>query len=488
MGSDDRQAEGPHREGRGWRTLSRDPRTWLVVGAVVAGAVVAVRSRAPMVDDVGITARYAERIAEGKGWTYNDGDRTNGASAPLYTALLGLAHLVGIDVLVAARAIGVAAGAACAGLVAHVGARVGGLVAGATGAVLLLMWPFFQSQVTSGMESGFAVALGMGVIAALLHRRETLAGVLLGLALLNKLDAGMLAVAVAAAVLYVDRRPPWRIAAISAGPPLAWMVGSWAYFGSPLPNSLTQKASGAVANPASEVDPLWVLELLRGHGYILVLPVGVAALALVPGMRRARPGPATATAVTALWPLLHVLVFSFFDLGDTYPWYVVATCPPLALGAGITIGAVVERLPSRARPLVGLVAAGLLLLTVVAVPSRSALRVTARTLVGGHVMTGYDGLEQARQEAGQRLGRLAEPGDVVATCFGWIAYHVPQATIDETCPLNTRDPVGLPTWYVDVTVVGHDPAPGPAGWTLVDSVLSDVGDGARVDIYRDGPP
>lgn len=466
-----------------------DPRAWVVVAATVLGALVAFRSRGPMVDDVGILARYAERLADGHGWTYNDGDRTNGSSAPLYTMLLTLSHILGIDVLVAARAIGVGAGAACAGLVAHIGIRIEGVVAGVTGAALLLVWPFFQSQVTNGMESGLAVALGLAVVAALLADRDTAAGVLLGLALFNKLDAGLLAVAVAVAVVVVRGRPPWRIALLSAVLPGAWILGSWVYFGSPLPNSFTQKASGAVANPTRTYDPTWVIGQIAWHGYALLIPVAAAALALVPRLRRERAPAATATIVLVGWPLLHGLFFSLVDLGDTYHWYVVAMCPPICAAAGITIGHVVGTLGHRARAGLALAVAAVALVTAIALPvHRSPLRSALATARHGRIVSDYDGLEMARFAAGERLGQIAAPGDVVSTCFGWIAYHAPQTTIAESCPLNTREPVADPRWYVDITVGGHEPAPGPAGWVLAESFFSHVGDGARVDIYRNGPP
>src|SRR5690606_38181026 len=61
----------------------------LVVVATVVGLAIAVRSRpAVLYDDAAIVLRYASRLADGQGWTYNPGDRTNGSTAPLYTMVL----------------------------------------------------------------------------------------------------------------------------------------------------------------------------------------------------------------------------------------------------------------------------------------------------------------------------------------------------------------------------------------------------------------
>ena len=55
----------------------------IVVAAILVGLVLGIRDiQVVLVDDAAITLRYAARIAGGDGWTYNNGDRTNGASAP----------------------------------------------------------------------------------------------------------------------------------------------------------------------------------------------------------------------------------------------------------------------------------------------------------------------------------------------------------------------------------------------------------------------
>ena len=76
----------------------------LPLAAMVFGIIVALRAQPEVfADDAAITARYAERLATGHGWTYNDGDRTNGASAPLYTTVVVLLRGLGIDTIDAMR-------------------------------------------------------------------------------------------------------------------------------------------------------------------------------------------------------------------------------------------------------------------------------------------------------------------------------------------------------------------------------------------------
>ena len=86
---------------------------------------------------------------------------------------------------------------------------------------------------------------------------------LLGLALINKLDAGMLAVAVAGTYLVVLRKPPWRVIGAAVVVFTPWMLVATAYFGSVIPFSFTQKASSQVDNPMAIQSRTWILEALR---------------------------------------------------------------------------------------------------------------------------------------------------------------------------------------------------------------------------------
>ncbi len=59
------------------------PARWLsafVLCALVAYGALA-RQRHFVNDDGAITLRYAERLSEGKGYTYNDGEKINGTSS-----------------------------------------------------------------------------------------------------------------------------------------------------------------------------------------------------------------------------------------------------------------------------------------------------------------------------------------------------------------------------------------------------------------------
>lgn len=461
----------------------------LVVLATLLGLAIGIRSR-PRVffDDVAITMRYASRIADGEGWTYNPGDRTNGASAPLYTMLLALLDRVGLEVATAVRLVGLGSMSVVFGMVAYLGSRIVGVAAGIFATGLLASWVEFHDQALFGMEGGFAAMLGLGVVIALREDRDLVAGVLLGLAVVNKLDAGMLALAVGLSYLVVMRRPPWRLAASAAVVAAPWFAFSTLYFGSPLPHSFTQKQGGQVDNPTVEVPVTWVIEAFRHQSMLGMLVLGLAAAAIVPWLVRSAPRAGLALAVVVGWPFLHGLAYSLVDLGDRYPWYHTVLYPALALGAGCLLGAAVGAARRSSGLAVAVTALAMASVAAIAVglhrPDGGAPAQVAERLVDGREMDEYEAFENARAEAARRLGRIAEPGDVIQTCFGWFAFEAPEAVIDETCVLNTREEVGPPRWLTVANFPGYVEPAVPPGGRIVITVGSEVGRKGRVDVIE----
>ena len=459
----------------------------LVVVSFLVAVVLAYRGRPSVLyDDAAITLRYARRIVEGQGWTYNDLDRTNGASAPLYTLVVAALHAIGMDLTTAARAVNTVCYAAAVSLAAYLAERISGWIAGVVAAVVLLTWTDFLYQSMSGMESSMAAALGLAAILALRSNRDGLAGILVALALINKLDAGMLALAIAVAYVIVMRRPPWRVMGYAVVTFSPWLVFSTAYFGSVLPYSFTQKAAGEVDNPAAQFSRDWILRSLEAQGVIVLVALGLAAVLVVPLIARRDRRAGLALLACVLWPAAHGLVFSIVKLGDRYPWYLTVLYPPLAVAGACLIGFAVDRVPSWTKVLAG-GAAVVVLAFGLGFPDRTGgrLAATADTISDGRPYDEYESVEGARRAAAKHLESIAGPGDVIATCFGWFAFEAPDHQILETCPLNTRKPVGNPRWGTLYTVPATAPAPElPPDVEIVATFYSDVQPGARIDIVR----
>ena len=186
---------------------------WAVIlaGAIVA-LVVAMRLRPDVLfDDAAITFRYAARIADGSGFTFNDADRTNGASAPFYTLVLAVSAVLGVVPERMAVVLGVSSFASVVAFVGILAQRIAGRIASVLAMGLLVTSTVFQNQALSGMESAFAAALGMGALVALSKRRFAIAGTLLGLALFNRLDALALAAPMLVVAAMVDLKAAKRV-------------------------------------------------------------------------------------------------------------------------------------------------------------------------------------------------------------------------------------------------------------------------------------
>lgn len=441
-------------------TGSGEHRDWaapaLVAVAGVLGLLIALRVRPDtLYDDAAITFRYAARLADGLGFTYNDGDRTGGASAPLYTLVLALGAAIGIRPEVAAAALSVPMFAGAVAVATWLGCRIGGLVAGATTAVVLLTGSVFQTLMLSGMESAFAALLGLCALAALSRGHTMVAAVLVGLAIVNRMDAAALALAVLAGIGAVDRRVPWKEAAATAAVALPWFVFATWYLGSPVPFSATQKLAGR--SGTWDRDPTWVLSAITGRHGALVLVLAAASTLLVAAGLRARAWPTGAHLAALLWLAVHVAAYSVLDFGAPYPWYSTVAIPLAAVAAGTSVAALADGVRRHgwsstwgvgtAVTLVGLLVSlapgiGSTVGDVVTPPPERTARL----------------LDATRADAGRWVADRSAPGEVVRTCFGWVAYEVADHAIDEVCPLNTREPVDEATWVVD--------SPGPGGAAL----------------------
>lgn len=82
----------------------------LALGAIVILALGHLLYYCPRaIDDMFIFLRYAEHFSQGKGLTYNAGERVEGFSSPLWLALLTIGTLVGVNLVTWAKALGVTA-------------------------------------------------------------------------------------------------------------------------------------------------------------------------------------------------------------------------------------------------------------------------------------------------------------------------------------------------------------------------------------------
>jgi hypothetical protein len=458
-------------------------------------------------DDAGISFRYAQRFADGDGLTWNDHERVMGFSNPLYTLVLAIARWLGLPMIGTARALGLLAFVAAVLLVAVLAHRFAGRAAAVGAAAVLIVAEPFRAQVLSGMEVGWSVVFGLGAVLAATSRRQGLAGVLLGLALLNKLDAALLAVPLGLMWWAVHRSWPWRMAGAAAAVLAPWLLVATAWYGSPVPNSVVFKL-GDETRPFTR---LWVLRSLAADGNRMLLLAVPAAAGLPVWWRTSDGGRKLAAGALAGWFLLQALALSFIDLGADYPWYLTVLYPPLAIlgvaglvrgisslarrsglwddrrplptaaqghlvllaaalvGAGALVG---DRRPPPGLAAIVLVTAAAVVTSLLWRSGRAGRRVGVALLIVvlaasaiGAGAVASDGAQRLahrdeptadelweidRREAGRQIGLLAAPDEAIATCFGWVGYEAIDRVVSDVCGLNQEDDPEEPVaWVVD---------------------------------------
>jgi hypothetical protein len=400
----------------------------LVLGLSVAPNVLA--------DDAAISFRYADRLAAGAGLTYNDHERVFGVSNPLYVLLLTTGRWCGQDLELTGRVIGIVA--FCWGL--WLAGRIAGDLAQSSAAatvtgLILGLDSFFRYNELSGMESCLSVVLGLGTVRALQTGRQERAGWLLGLAVVNKLDAVLLGLAVVLASRVALSSWPWRALARAAVPIAAWSLFATAYFGAPIPHSFVMKVTGRV--PDQPFDRWSVAKLFSYQRRYLLIPGVFACL----GNAWHFADSQRLVALTlAIWFSLHAAVLSTVDFGAAYPWYRVVLFPPLIILSGAWLG--ISWRARRSHP-IWMLASG----AAVALVLWSLLIPTAIELSAGNQARSWEQVDLDRRSLGKWLAEHSRPDEVVHSGFGWIAF-----------PL--RNP------FHDLTGLNSVASPGPAAYLV----------------------
>lgn len=272
-------------------------------------------------DDAGITMRYAERMAAGLGFAYNDGEAVNGASNPLYVFTAAALLRLGLSPEATILFIASASLAAIAGVMFATFARFYSVGAAAFSVLALVAFEHPFNSIADGMESPLVMLFAVLLFRALHGGGHVFPGIALGLLVANKLDGALAAVAFTAVYLLARRSFPWRealTALLTAAPVFGVLLAS---FGSILPNSMIVKLT--IHSQYAELDRLWMPRMLLLHtGLRLLFWSSFWSLLWLPLARELRRS--FAIAVIQLWFLLHLGAYAVLNLGDTYPWYTAA--------------------------------------------------------------------------------------------------------------------------------------------------------------------
>jgi hypothetical protein len=267
-------------------------------------------------DDAFITFRYAENIALGKGFVYNPGERVLGTSTPLFTLILAFFSQIGLPIIWVARIVNIAADC-LTGILLFLLFRSYRFGLGALAALFYVLFPRVIVWSVSGMETSLYVFFMAAGLYTYHRERFDLTGLFLALAFLTRVDGIIFGLAILIDFILRYKKFPTRMILISFVLVLPWLVFSFAYFGSPVPNPVPGKK-------ALYAGSLWETPKWKIFWEFLFLKTKVGfpllIVALAGGYRILIK--AKSYSIIALWCVLYFLFF-FFAETKIHMWYYV---------------------------------------------------------------------------------------------------------------------------------------------------------------------
>jgi hypothetical protein len=310
---------------------SRGPRRFpLLAGAVIALACVwaiyvHLAVRILPFDDAYITFRYVENTVAGNGPVYNIGQRVFGVSTPLYFAWLVFLKIIFHSVDLPTLAVRtncvwfILTGFGAFFLVRRCTSHYG--LATAAAATLLLSRQMLEVS-TGGMEPFMFLSCVIFALIAASLRRPLLFGILLGLAVLCRLE-GICLVPVGFLVFGKSWRDLFWIMVISASLILLWLVPATIYFGTPIPHSIIAKSKPMYILPRTQglVSLTWYMSASfvfanKWIGYCLI-SIEFAGVMVCYGIKECRQRVAYGAG------LFFCTIFCMYIAGNPlfFPWY-----------------------------------------------------------------------------------------------------------------------------------------------------------------------
>jgi hypothetical protein len=328
----------PPRFTRVYRLLARTDRPAAIVVLGACAYWIAFRIYTGIcLEDALITYRYAENLAGGVGFVFNEGERVLGTTTPLQTlmlagpgALLGPAHIPLLSNIFMMLS-GLGAGGLLYGSLVQFGySRRLALVCMA----VLLYHPDIVWSATGGMETPlvlFLMALGLYAAAV---RNWGLMGLACGLLIMARIDGLIWCGCLFLATGMNDKHALRIVPAVVAVVLVPWIVFSTIYFGNPVPHSMLAKMHHLGA--PGPLDRLGTLDLRlyyrwfadgagvsRGGG---ILPfehmiwLGLVTLGGIGVIREHWRSP----LMTLVWfPLLYCAAFVLGGAPTTFRWYLM---------------------------------------------------------------------------------------------------------------------------------------------------------------------
>jgi hypothetical protein len=296
----------PHRTGddgllAGWRTEFIFPALALLLFTIQA-----IYFWHFSIDDVAISYRYAQHLAEGYGLSWNiDGPRVEGYSNFLWVLILSAAKWLGSDIEFASKLLGLALGWANIAVLATLCRRFYGTVRFWWAPLfVVVLTPEWVMWMMSGLELALFGALLLLSVMALTSTRSMRVWILsfsLPALLLTRPEGLIYSLMLLFLGLLIDRERTWRIRLRILTPPLAAVILTGVgllifrlyYFGYPMPNTVYAKVDGSLPSLGHVLEWLyfaapflfgWILLWPKRHRLIHRIALGACLLTVLAQM------------------------------------------------------------------------------------------------------------------------------------------------------------------------------------------------------------
>ena len=394
------------------------------------------------IDDAYITFRYARNLLAGNGLVYNPGEWVLGTTTPLYTLLMAALGAIfgGVQAPFPEIAWSVNAGcdALACGTLILLGFRMKRPSAGYAAALIWAIAPMSVTFAIGGMETSLFILLMLATFYFHSSAQTSLAAASSALSILVRPDALLFVLP-----LYLERLRQLRWIPTGKSEPIpiswkeilsgfvplaAWFSYAWLRYGSPLPHSITAKASAyQLPGDAAFIRLLqhyatpFLGHLTFGTPWIGVGLILFPALLLVAARRILRKD-------VSLWPLFAFPFIYFLAYAIANPlifrWYLTPPLPLFMLGIFLGTANLAEDLKFPPLQIIlPIAAAGMTLNGWVLHPDHGPDRPAPAMA--------YIQLELLYQLAAEELFPQLESGDVVAAGdIGALGYFTDAVILD----------------------------------------------------------
>jgi hypothetical protein len=423
--------------------------------------------RLPLIDDAHIAMCYARALATSGTWGMYPGHVANAATSPLNVMALAAVGGVVRSFPLAAEIVAILSFWTVFLVASSIGRTLFGSPAlGVVALVAVATNPSVLAAV--GLEGPLVAALMTATIWAVVHERWGTCGALLGLLVLARMDALLLATIVVPTCV-ARGAPVRRMLGAFAAVTLPWFLFSWIALGSFVPDTFFLKTAQRWGSGARFLDgPALYYRAFpfASVASVLLLPAAPFAFFGAPAVRRiAWTLTAYAAAILVAYALLGP---------PPCPWYFLQEIIPIALVAAFGVVEASRRF-GRASLVLGAAPAAALAWALASQPF--PLR--------EQLINVNWGTPERYASIGRAVGAATNPDDVIAAHaeLGTVAFYSERRLVNEFSDQACSDEIldraeyagrGWARWLVAFNFAWRETkAPARANWRLTEEVMDD---------------